>query len=699
MPEYSINAVTRRVVYTGSAGTGPYAFSFEVLVETDIAVYFNTTLLTLTTDYTVTINANGTGSVTIVVGTNVPTTPDADDQITIVGSRDIERTTDFVTAGDFRATAINEQLDSQIIMTQQVSEENARSIKAPVTDPTSIDMTLPTKDSRKGKYLAFNSTTGNPEAGASSDDVATLAAITDDIATLADIEDGTDATDTIQTVAGISSNVTTVAGISSNVTTVAGISSDVTTVAADGTDIGTVAGISANVTTVAGISSDVTTVAADGADIGTVAGISANVTTVAGISSDVTAVAGVADDVSAVAAQAVGYAFSTTTAMADPGSGNVRFNNATVASVTAIAIDDLDSNGVDQSAFITLWDDSTNTTGKGTLSFRTGAGDVAIFTITALTDNTGWSQIAVTHVSSSGTFSNAEKVYITFVRTGDKGADGAGSGDVSGPGSSVTDNAAVRWDGTTGQLVQNSTVTIDDAGAIAAGSLTLTTDLAVADGGTGASDASAARSNLSAAASGANSDITSISGLTTALSTGQGGTGLTALGTAGQVLKVNSGATALEYAADSGRVLQIVQGTTSTVQSTTSTSFVDANLNVAITPTATTSKFLVHATIHTAGQRTDASSYTALCRFKETGVTNDEFPSGTHGYGYGWDADASSYDHYTADVQHFHWYHAPTLADTSALTYTLQFRALAGTAWSHYASGATSVITVMEIGA
>ncbi len=109
MADYSINAVTRRVVYTGSAGTGPYAFSFEILVEGDIAVYFNAAILTLTTDYTVTINANGTGSVTIVTGTNVPSTPTASDQITIVGSRDIERTTDFVTAGDFRASAINEQ--------------------------------------------------------------------------------------------------------------------------------------------------------------------------------------------------------------------------------------------------------------------------------------------------------------------------------------------------------------------------------------------------------------------------------------------------------------------------------------------------------------------------------------------------------------------------------------------------------------
>ena len=165
MANYSINAVTRRVVYTGSAGVGPYAFSFEILTQTDVDVYFNDTLLTLTTDYTVTINANGTGSVTIVTGTNVPSTPTASDQITIVGGRDIERTTDFVTAGDFRASAINEQLDSQIILIQQISESNDRAIRAPVTDPTSVNMTLPTKASRAGKILAFDNTTGDPVVG------------------------------------------------------------------------------------------------------------------------------------------------------------------------------------------------------------------------------------------------------------------------------------------------------------------------------------------------------------------------------------------------------------------------------------------------------------------------------------------------------------------------------------------------------
>ena len=229
MADYNINAVTRRQVFSGSAGTGPYAFTFEVLDQNDVAVYKNATKLTLTTNYTVTVNANGTGSVTLVDAAS------SSDNITIIGARDIERTTDFVTAGDLRASALNEQLDGQIIMVQQIAEENKRQIAAPVEDPEhvddggTLDMTLPAKDDRKGKYLAFNATTGNPEAGAASDDVTTIAAITTDIAT----------------VAGISANVTTVAGISGNVTTVAGVSAAVST---NATNIASINTNAANIT-------------------------------------------------------------------------------------------------------------------------------------------------------------------------------------------------------------------------------------------------------------------------------------------------------------------------------------------------------------------------------------------------------------------------------------------------------------------
>jgi hypothetical protein len=157
MADYNINAITRRVVYTGSAGLGPYAFSFEIIDQADVGVYFNQTALTLSSDYTVTINANGTGSVNIITGGNVPSTPTANDTIIIIGARDIERTTDFVTAGDLLASSLNEQLDSNIIFEQQIDERVDRSIKFPVFDSFTGDNVLPAAATRADKILKFDS--------------------------------------------------------------------------------------------------------------------------------------------------------------------------------------------------------------------------------------------------------------------------------------------------------------------------------------------------------------------------------------------------------------------------------------------------------------------------------------------------------------------------------------------------------------
>lgn len=151
-----ISNVTRRVVFAAS-GTGPYSFTFEILANTDIAVYKDDTLLTLTTDYTVTIASNGTGSITLTAS------PTGATQIAIVGNRTIQRTTDFVTGGDFFANTVNDEMDQQTIFAQQNAEGLQRALQAPQTDPTSIDMTLPRKADRAGKVLSFNST-GNPVA-------------------------------------------------------------------------------------------------------------------------------------------------------------------------------------------------------------------------------------------------------------------------------------------------------------------------------------------------------------------------------------------------------------------------------------------------------------------------------------------------------------------------------------------------------
>ena len=154
MADIAINPVTRRVQFTGNTGLGPFAFTFNILVDGDIAVYKNATLLTLSTDYTVTINVDGTGSVALT-GSGNGTALVSADFLTIVGGRELSRTTDFVTAGDLLASSLNEQLDSNVIMVQQLDEKFTRALRVDQFDVTA-DMTIPAKATRANKFLAFD---------------------------------------------------------------------------------------------------------------------------------------------------------------------------------------------------------------------------------------------------------------------------------------------------------------------------------------------------------------------------------------------------------------------------------------------------------------------------------------------------------------------------------------------------------------
>ena len=275
-----------RINYAVAQGATQTSFSvpFEFFNDADLSVYVDDVLKTITTHYTVSGGDGSTGTITMSV-----TGASGGSTVVISRSIAIERTSDFVTGVDINRAALNTQLDTLTAIAADNKDKASRSISAPNSE-VNPQLELPDADTRKGKLVGFNETTGNVELTASIADVNTLAAITSDIATLADIEDGTDATDAIQTVASISSDVTTVIGISSNIATVSGISGDVTTVA----------GISSNVTTAANNTTNINTVAANDADITVVSGISGNVTTVAGISADVTAVAGDAADIGIV---------------------------------------------------------------------------------------------------------------------------------------------------------------------------------------------------------------------------------------------------------------------------------------------------------------------------------------------------------------------------------------------------------------
>lgn len=123
------------------------------------------------------------------------------------------------------------------------------------------------------------------------------------------------------------------------------------------------------------------------------------------------------------------FTFKTSTTMGDPGDGALRLNNATLASVTAIAIDDQSAASGTPSVknLILTWDDSTSPVkGALTIKKRGADGTFAVYRITAaITDNTEWLQITVTHVASAGTFSADDVVTVEFVANGDAGSVGS----------------------------------------------------------------------------------------------------------------------------------------------------------------------------------------------------------------------------------------------------------------------------------
>lgn len=153
-----------------------------------------------------------------------------------------------------------------------------------------------------------------------------------------------------------------------------------------------------------------------------------------------TAAAISASSAAAYAAAKNNWTYSTTTTMSDPGTGNIRLNNATIASATAIAISNLSANSgnPDLSAWVATWDDSLAST-RGNLFIFKDNGNFAIFNITgANVDNSGWKQITVTYSAGAGSWSNSDALLIGFTSAGTVTVTGgitALTGDVTGSGS------------------------------------------------------------------------------------------------------------------------------------------------------------------------------------------------------------------------------------------------------------------------
>jgi hypothetical protein len=181
------------------------------------------------------------------------------------------------------------------------------------------------------------------------------------------------------------------------------------------------------------------------------------------------------------------FTFSTTVTDADPGTGVIRYNSATVTAVTSLFVDLTDVNGT---PILNILDSFNPANGGGTI-WLTGktSNQVNAFTVSgALSDGSGYRKIPVTHVSGSLP-TNGEQLVMTFGRRGaqgpqgDRGAKGdqGDDGDKGDTGATFQDATAVALTGaatlTAAQIVSSRLFTFDGT----AGNLTTATAAQILD--------------------------------------------------------------------------------------------------------------------------------------------------------------------------------------------------------------------------
>ena len=146
--------------FIGAGTTATFPFTFKVFSAADlevVRVLVSTgaeTPLTLTTDYTVSLNGNQNtnpgGSITLVAG-NLAT------GYNLVITSNVANTqpTDLTNQGGFYPEVINDALDRATIQIQQLNDTALNAVHAPVTDGALL-MELPAAGIRANKYLAFD---------------------------------------------------------------------------------------------------------------------------------------------------------------------------------------------------------------------------------------------------------------------------------------------------------------------------------------------------------------------------------------------------------------------------------------------------------------------------------------------------------------------------------------------------------------
>jgi hypothetical protein len=149
MAQITISDTTPRVNYTASSSQTAFTVNFPFFADSDLKVYQDDVLLTLTTDYTVT-GAGASAGGTMTLGTGAT----SGDIISILRDIPVARTSDFPTSGAFQIDTLNTDLDKHTAMLQELEFDFRRT---PKVKPASTTLDLVFPEPTASQAIAWNS--------------------------------------------------------------------------------------------------------------------------------------------------------------------------------------------------------------------------------------------------------------------------------------------------------------------------------------------------------------------------------------------------------------------------------------------------------------------------------------------------------------------------------------------------------------
>jgi len=159
--DLSSDSPTTSISVSEGASQTNFTVSFKFNNAADLNVFVDGTQKA---DNTISLVSGGSGSTGVISISGGVTGATGGSTVVITRDTVHSRTTDFPSAGAFSISKLNTELDALIFMNADKKFSAQRALTLSEFDDTSISTNIPVKADRLDKVLAFNSSTGVPEA-------------------------------------------------------------------------------------------------------------------------------------------------------------------------------------------------------------------------------------------------------------------------------------------------------------------------------------------------------------------------------------------------------------------------------------------------------------------------------------------------------------------------------------------------------